>query len=423
MNALTRRDLLRLSAAATGGALLTACSGAPSSSTTSSSSKTLNVYWGAGHNYKAYQKVFKDFEAKHGVKVNVQLFKADLRTRVTADLAAGSVPDIIEEPTGWVREFAPSGDALSLQKYADRDAAATGFPADWQPRAVERNTYDGQLYGVQLHLTDILPVYNVEMFEAAGIKEFPTTWEELIDVAKKLTKGDVYGLALNQEPEYAYGLFLQNGVKWFDPATKQVLAPADKAIETLQFMGDLIHKHKLARIPTAQAEAQEPQKLFAGGQAAIIFTGPWDIGPIRTANPDLKFAIAPAMSRVQQATSAAGASVFIPAKAKNPDLAWELIKELTSLETEKAATAEAGMLMPRKSWGEAAEVRANPIVEAYSQTLGYAADFTLEARSAGKQGKLYDPLKSLYHGVIMQNKPAAQAYEEFQAAIKPLLTS
>lgn len=422
MNALTRRDLLRLATAATGGALLTACSGAPSSSSTGSA-KTLEVYWGAGHNYQAYQKVFKDFEAKHGVKVNVQLFKADLRTRVTADLAAGTVPDIIEEPTGWVREFSLTGDALSLQKYADRDAAATGFPADWQQRAVERNSYNGQLYGVQLHLTDFLPVYNTMMFEAAGITAFPTTWEELIEVAKRLTKGDVYGMALNQEAEYAYAFFLQNGVKWYDPATKEVLAPADKAIETLQFFGDLVHKHKVARIPTAQPDAQEPQKLFAGGQAAIIFTGPWDMSPIKTAAPDLKFAIAPALSRLQQATSAAGASVFIPAKAKNPDLAWELIKALTALETEKAATAESGMLMPRKSWAQAPEVQANPIVKAYSETLGYAYDFTVEARTAGKQAKLYDQLKSLYHGVVMQNKPAAQAYEEFQAAVKPLLTS
>ncbi|MFI6810943.1 ABC transporter substrate-binding protein [Nonomuraea sp. NPDC050328] len=413
---------LRILGMAVGGALLAACSGAPA--TEQGARKTVTVYWNNGHGYAAYQQVFDDFAKAHGVEVNLQKFAwPDLRTRLAADLAAGTVPDLVEEGWGGVKQFAVSGDVLSLQPFVDKDGAASGIPADWQPATVERNSHEGKLYGVQLHLTANLPVYNTDLLAAAGVTTFPTTWDELVEAAKKLTKDGQYGVALAPATDYATNWLLQNGVKYYDPQTKQVLAPADKAIEALQFLADLVHKHKVAPVPTATTDYTEPQKLFTAGRAAIIFTGPWDIKPIREAAPALKFAIAPALKHATQATYAAGASIFIPAKAKNPDLAWDLIKRLTALETERAATKEAAMLMPRKSWVRTPEVAADPVIKGFSAGLGYASDFSVDLRATGKAPELEEPFKKLYQSVLIQNVPAAEAYAEFQTAAKTVLGS
>ncbi|MFI6319815.1 ABC transporter substrate-binding protein [Nonomuraea sp. NPDC050556] len=410
---LSRRDLLRLSGLALGGTALSACSGAPAAE-----KAAFTVYWNNGHNYAAYQQVFAEFGKAHGVEVNVQKFAwPDLKTRFTADLAAGTVPDLVEEGGGWVKQYAMSGDALSLQPYLE-----SGFLDDWQPETVERNSHNGQVFGVQLHLTANLPVYNTELLEAAGITRFPTTWDELVEAARKLTKDGVYGIALAPANDYASNWLLQNGVRYYDPATKEVLGPKDKAVEALQFLADLVHKHKVAPVPTATTDYTEPQKLFTAKRAAIIFTGPWDIKPIRTGAPDLKFAIAPALRRQVQATYAAGASLFVPAKAKNAALSWDLIKRLTALQTEQAATKEASMLMPRKSWGKLPEVQSDPVLKGFADGLGYARDFSVELRATGKAPQLEEPFKKLYQSVLIQNVPAAQAYEEFQATVKPIVS-
>ncbi|WP_219501625.1 sugar ABC transporter substrate-binding protein [Nonomuraea ceibae] len=417
--ALSRRDLLRLASAAAAVPLLNACAGAPPAP--SAEPGTFTVYWNAGHDYQAYRKVIAEFEQAHQVKVNFQKYQwPDLRTRLLADFASGSVPDVVEEPGGWVQDFAISGNALSLQEYVDRDGRAMGFPSDWRPVTVERNSYQGQVYGVQLHLTCTLLLYNKGMLDAAGV-EPPTTWEELLEAAGKLTKGDVYGIALNQDHGYAGPWLMQNGVRYYDPATKGVLVPHDAAVEAMRFQAELVHKHKVAPVPVSGTDYSGPQKLFSAKRAAMIITGPWDLGPIKQTSPDIEVGYAAPLKGREQATNAAGTSVFVPAKARRPDLSWDFVKRITALEVERAATKEVGMLMPRLSWAELPEVQADPGIKAFADALGMARDASQEIRLTGQFGRFDDELKKMYQSVLIQNEPAAAAVEKFAEAARGYL--
>ncbi|MDA0632360.1 sugar ABC transporter substrate-binding protein [Nonomuraea sp. MCN248] len=416
---LSRRDLLRLASAAAAVPVLSACAGAPPARTAEPG--TFTAYWNAGHDYQAYRKVIAEFEQANQVKVNLQKYQwPDLRTRLLADFASGVVPDVVEEPGGWVQEFALSGNARSLQEYVDRDGAAMGFPADWQPVTVGRNSYQNQVYGVQLHLTCTLLFYNKGMLDAAGVRP-PTTWEELLEAAKKLTKGDVYGIALNQDYSYANPWLLQNGVRHYDPATKEVLTPRDKAIEAMRFQADLVHKHKVAPVPVSGTDYSGPQKLFSAKRAAMIITGPWDIGPIRETSPDIELGLAAPLKKDGQATNAAGTSLFVPAKAARPDLSWDFIKRITALEVERAATEEVGMLMPRVSWAELPEVADDPLIKPFAEALGYAQDASEEIRLTGQSGRFEEEMKKMYQSVVIQNRPAEEAIQAMADAAKGFL--
>ncbi|WP_336207378.1 ABC transporter substrate-binding protein [Nonomuraea sp. LPB2021202275-12-8] len=416
---LSRRDLLRLASAAAAVPILSSCAGAPPAQTAESG--TFTAYWNAGHDYQAYRKVIAEFEQANKVKVNLQKYQwPDLRTRLLADFASGTVPDVVEEPGGWVQEFALSGNARSLQDYVDRDGAAIGFPADWRPATVERNSYQGKVYGVQLHLTCTLLVYNKAMLSEAGV-EPPTTWDELLAAARKLTKGDVYGIALNQDHAYANPWLLQAGVRHYDPATRQVLVPHDAAVAAMQFQADLIHKHKVAPVPVSSTDYSGPQKLFSAKRAAMIITGPWDLGPIRQTSPDIDLGFAAPLENDEQATNAAGTSLLVPAKAARPDLSWDFIKRITALEVERAATKEVGMLMPRVAWAELPEVRSDPAIKAFADALAVAEDSSQEVRLTGQFGKFDEELKKMYQSVLIQNEPAAAAIEQFAATAQTFL--
>ena len=428
----SRRHLLRWTGAASFGAaaapLLAACAGAPTQSGGSTGSggkaagkRTLTVYWNAGHAYAAYNKVVSTFERDHDVTVNLQKYQwPDLRTRLLSDFASGTVPDLVEEPGGWVQEFALTGDVRPLQEYVDRDGAQMGFPDDWQPGTVDRNSYKGKVYGVQLHLTCMLLLFNKEMLAAAKVDP-PTTWAELLTTAKALTSGGVHGIALNQDPGYGWPFLLQNGVRNYDPASKGLLVPNDAAVEALQFQADLVHKHKVSPVPPPGTDYSGPQKMLSAKRAAMIITGPWDLQPIADTSPDLDLGIAPALRQKEQSTVQAGTSVFIPAKAKNPDLAWDLIKRLTTLDVERAATKESGMLMPRVSWTEQQEVQEAAHFKAFAAGFPYAVDTGAELRLTGKSGEITELFKTLYQDVVMRNAPAADAMQTYLSAAQKLL--
>ncbi|GHO46138.1 ABC transporter substrate-binding protein [Ktedonospora formicarum] len=362
---ISRRDALKLGGTLTSTAigvplLLSACGGTGGLvSSTSSSDKTLRVYWNAGHSYTAYQQVISQFEKDHaGWKVKLELYQwPDMRTKVLANFAAGDVPDLIEEPGGWVQEFGLAGNLRSLQPYIEKDGNEIGFPNDWQPYTVARNTVHGEVYGIQLHLTCMLLFYNKDLLSKSGHSTVPTTWEEFVDACQALTGNNVYGFAANQDSSYAWPWFFQNNVHIYDPAKKIISMDNPAAYEALQFQSDLIYKHKVAPVPVATGSYDGPQKLLSAGRAAFIVTGPWDIKPILGANPNFPLGIAQALKKSSQATSAAGTSLMIPKKAKNPDMAWEFMKRLLALETEIAVTKEASMTMPRKSWSQHADVQ------------------------------------------------------------------
>ncbi|MBE1591624.1 ABC transporter substrate-binding protein [Nonomuraea angiospora] len=420
---LSRRDLLRLAAAtATATAavpVLSACAGAPT--TQAAAPGTFTVYWNAGHDYQAYRKVIAEFEQANKVKVNLQKYQwPDLRTRLLADFASGTVPDLVEEPGGWVQEFAVSGNARSLQEYVDRDGQAMGFPSDWQPVTVERNSYQGKVYGVQLHLTCNTLFYNKAMLRDAGV-EVPATWEEFLAAARKLTKDGVYGVALNQDYTYLWPWLTQAGVTPYDPSTGKVMTPVADAVAALQFQADLIHKHKVAPVPVSGTDYSGPQKLFSAKRAAMIFTGPWDLEPIRKTSPDIELGVAPPLKHKTQATQAAGVSMFVPAKATRPDLSWDFIKRITAIEVEQAATKETGMLMPRVSWTKLPEVTSNEFTKVFADALPYAKDSSQQVRLTGQLGKWEEQLKVMYQQVLIQNQPAAEALAAFAESAEGFL--
>ena len=389
----------------------------------SAHAESLTVYWNAGHAYEAYANVIKQFEADHpGWTVNWERFQwPDLRTKLVADFAVGNTPDLVAEPGGWVQEFAQQGLLTNLDAYVAKDGQVMGYPSDWQDFSVSRNMIDGSYYGVQIHLTCATLLYNIDMLKQAGFDKPPTTWEEFRDVAIATAKNGKFGFAPNQVAAYYWPWIYQNGGDYYDPKTNKVTFDSPEAAEAVQWMADLIHKDKAAPLPVAGADYEGPQKLFTSGRAAMILTGPWDVGPIKTGNPNLKWDIAPSLTRKTQATQAGGVSLMIPKAAKHPDEAWDLLKRFVSLDTELAASTANGMTMPRKSWAADPTIKADPILGKFGQCLSYARDITADLRLTGKSARVEELFKSAIEDVLYNNKPAQEVLSHYAAEANKVL--
>lgn len=415
----TRREVLKMggSLAASTFAIptiLTACG------TGSGLPKTLQVYWNTGHMFDAYANVNQQFEKDHpGWKINVQPYQwPDMRTKLLANFAAKTVPDLVEEPGGWVQEFGLAGNILSLQPYINANGKQMGFPNDWQLNTVTRNTIQGQIYGIQLHLTCVLLFYNKDIFAKAGIKQPPTTWDEFLSIAKELTYGNVYGSAINSN---AWPWLMQNGVQYYDPAKNVVPMTTPETYEALQFQADLVHKYKVSPTPTSLTDASVTQPLFSAQRVAMYLTGPWDIKPIITSSPNLNWDIAQALTKKVQATPTAGTSLFIPKQAKNPEMAWELLQRYVALDTEIAVSKEARMPMPRKSWAASLQIKALNRLEPFAQGLKYAQSSTGELDRTGQSGAIGTLFTSALEDIIYRNRSVPETMQQFAAASNKLL--
>jgi multiple sugar transport system substrate-binding protein len=409
--AYNRRSVLRLGLGVTVlGAVGAGCAPAKPASK-KADSRTFTIYWNAGHGYQAYKEVIDQFGKDHDLQMNWQKFQwPDLTTKLTADFRSGNVPDLVEEVSaGTGTQYGLAGNVLALDDFAAADKEF-GFPGDFLDQAVVARQYEGKTYSIPLHLTaNGLLFYNKAMVETP-----PATWDEFLEVAKSTTKDKVSGCALNSDASYAAPYYNQQKVDFSDVAAKQFLQPADAALQAMQWMQDLVYTHKVSPAPVATTDYSGPQKLFSAKRAAMFVSGPWDIGPIRQGSPDIELGLAVPLTGAVQSAAMAGSGLMIPAKARDPKLSWELITKLAAVKVELAATKEAGMSMPRKSWAADPSVAADPNLAVIAKALAVVAKQDVALSASGKAAQINELWKKAYQQMIIQHAPVGPTLDDFR---------
>jgi multiple sugar transport system substrate-binding protein len=204
---------------------------------------------------------------------------------------------------------------------------------------------EGNQIGIPFVSRPFVMAYNTELLAAAGIEKPATTWDEFTEQAKKLTKGDQYGVAVaykdNFDPwKYIWGMSIQAGnpiidgskVRLDDPITK-------KAYET--YFG-WVTKDKV--VDPSSVGWANPQALaaFAAGKAAYFpMTSPLSIPALDASavKGKYKYALMPTVPPGETSNPSAGkpaASILsgdnlvVADYSKQKDLAFAFIKMITS---------------------------------------------------------------------------------------------
>ncbi|ERK72453.1 ABC transporter substrate-binding protein [Leifsonia aquatica] len=313
------KKLLATLAAAAGVSLaLAGCSG--SSGTDSSGPVTL-TFW---HGYteadgKVLDQIVDDFnksQDKITIKTTTKTWAVIGDTLLPA-LSAKKGPDIVAMPAENLPVYASKGAFAKLDDFYSSDATKN---ASLNPSAVEMEKVDGSYYGVPTGFVPLSVIYNKTLFDKAGISSFPTTWDEWVADAKKLTvdeDGDgtpeQYGLALPDHATVGNGvwasLFYGNGGEIVDGSTSALDSKANT--ETLTYWADAVRNGKIS--PTG-LDGVASDKLFSSGKAAMEIGGPW-MASVATENKiDYGIAGIPAGPK-SSAASAIGISAAVTAQA------------------------------------------------------------------------------------------------------------
>lgn len=144
-----------------------------------------------GPRLETIQKAADAFmEENPKVTINIETFSwNDFYTKWTTGLASGNVPDMSTALVGQVAEMI-SVDALNPLNDLIDDIGRDKFSEN----TLAECTVDGNNYAIPLYSHAMVMWIRKDLLEENNL-EVPTTWEELYETAKALTKDGIYGLS------------------------------------------------------------------------------------------------------------------------------------------------------------------------------------------------------------------------------------
>lgn len=244
-------------------------------------------------------------------------------------------------------------------------------PSTLPEASLDATTYDGAQYGAPMAATAGMLYYNKELFADAGLNGPPETLDELAEFAVELTDTSAgqHGLALPDHaamPSWAVLLWANGGGIVSDDNSHSILAdPA--SIEAAEFWTDLIINESITPVGMSGVEADN---LFASGQAAMEFNGPWAAALFEESG--IAFGMVPVPpGRETQAAAAVSVNMHLNADATDAEAAaaYAFMAFWNSEDSQTYWSINSGF-PPNRTDVPADAVSENPTSAAFSEAAG-----------------------------------------------------
>ena len=354
---LSRKEFLKLGGAGLAGAALLGAAGCGGGG---SGSGDLVISWAADDTgslpklIDQFNKQSKDFKVKQQeMPVDTGQYFDKLRIQFQA---SSSGIDLIIGDVIWPAQFAVNGWISDLSdKFKDSGA--------FLPGPIQAATYDGKLYAVPWYTDAGLLYYRKDLLEKSGYSAPPKTWDELQEMAAKVTKDqNIDNGFVFQGDEYEGGVC--NGCEYIWTYGGNILDPDDSTkviIDSPEAAAGLAEERSMVATGTSpkavlQYQESESEGNFLTGEAVFMRIWPSTYALAGTSDfPDVKkdmIGIAPIPTDKPgdpSYSTLGGWNFMINAQSELQDEAWEFTKWMTEPE-QLVSNAKVGSKLPvRKS--------------------------------------------------------------------------
>ena len=254
--------------------------------------------------------------------------------------------DIVWTPkfaaAGWLRDLSDRLSETEAQQYLEGDIAG--------------GMYEGKLYRIPFRSDAGMLYYRQDLLAQAGY-EPPETFGELLEISQDLQQQGLIDWGYVWQGKQYEGLaamfveILQgSGAFWVNPDTLEVGLDRPEAIEAVKFLRTAIATKVSPPGVTTYAE-EEARLLFQNGKAAFLRNWPYVYNLALDSNIAGKYSIKPMVHAVGQDSGATlgGWGLGIAESSKHPDAAWEVIKFLSSEDSQREFILETGFVPSRTS--------------------------------------------------------------------------
>jgi len=389
----------------------------------SAEGETLTV-WIMEGNAADYDPYFESlgtaFTDETGAELDVQYIPwTAAHDKFTTAMAGETTPDVAEVGSTWTGEFGSAGALYDLSDEVDE----SGLSDDLVSGLVEAGTVDGSLYGMPWYGGIRSIVYRTDVFEKAGV-EPPTSWDELVSVGQQVKQSDpdIVPFAVPGESEYSVYPFIWGAggqLAEEQDGTWTSTIDSEEAQQGVQFYTDLAVEEDLSTPAATTWDEAEVSEAFGRGEVAMMIAGNWTPKAIIEASPELEGKIGvtpiPGPDGGLAPSFLGGSHLSVFQNAENPDLAWALVKMMS---TGKFASewADVSTFFPgQQSLLEEIESEGDPLVAPFAKQAAEASESVPPTPLYGQvQAKLTVPamVQSILTGKASVAEATATAADE-----------
>lgn len=270
-----------------------------------------------------------------GIVVNAQYqgTYGVLNQKLIASVAAGNPPVITQVFPNWTDQLIQAKAIVPIEKFVKGPGGLSKAELDdFFPVLLRANTFKGVMWTLPFNKSVYLLFYNADLLRSRNLK-VPETWDDLVQVARALTVEEGgrtvrYGFVVRPTTDQFAVMFLGNGGRYMKTYGRVVDFNSPAGVEALQFLVDLVQKHKVAYVLPGFADAD-----FGAGRTAMhIATSPGIAFSKAAVAGRFVMGVAPLPYKKVKTTLLSGTDVAITSKAtpEQQEAAWKYIKYLTS---------------------------------------------------------------------------------------------
>lgn len=350
--------------------------------------------------------------------------------------AAGTLPDLFNSNPTSGSTYSDMGITHPLSTFQDFKEAV----ASVEPSLIETGKMaDGQVHNLITYgATPVMVYYNTKLWKEAGLTDadIPQTWDQLVQVAKKLTKStkndgktDQYGLEVVTDGRgggfnfnFGYALYWSitgnPGEGFLSKDGTKVILNKEAYAKTVELVSDLVLKHKVS-------PPERTQDIFPTGTIGMALNGPgfatvledpnkskvvgqWGLFPLPTLGLG---------KGTENALPVGGRTIMMSKSTKHPEEAWKVVKVLMSEEVQLEVYKSLGEIPVNTKVYSDQEFKSNKVVAAFLNP----ANTKLYGRDPFYYSLISDNLSPAYNEVLAGKAAATKAVDDAYAKLQKLI--
>lgn len=238
-------------------------------------------FWGSSGEDKAVEASIKDIEKNvkgvKEVKTSQYATLADFYEKLPGQVAAGTAPDIVIATNEQHLQLIDNQVLIPLDEY---EFDLTGYAQN----SIEAWQYEGKQYGIPITAAASTFAINSDMWKAAGLKEYPKTWEEVYTASKALTKDGVVGLTIDIGNIFHPTQYMNSfGGGWKDGTAIN----SKENVDGLDYIFKMFDEG--LAVTAKDVGMTWDGEVFAGEKTAMSTGGTWYVGTMRESAPDVNY--------------------------------------------------------------------------------------------------------------------------------------
>jgi len=249
-------------------------------------------------------------------------------TKLPTAFASGQGPDLFIISPGDFLRYYNGGVLQDLTPFMEQEAIDDFFPDVLASRIV-----DDKVYGLPMEVEPMAMYYDKAAWDEAGLtdSDIPETWDQLLEVGKRLTTDQRFGVLFETNPGY-YQNFTWYPFMWMGGAEIQIPESNKSgmrdpgAVAALKFWQDAVNLGVSPRTELGGGAWNGPANLGTG-YCAIQNIGIWSISELRQDAPDLDYGIfkLPVPEGGKYTTDMGGWAFVANSQGKDPEAAAQFI--------------------------------------------------------------------------------------------------